>query len=268
MNANFDKRPGKGKKWVGIILLILGMIMLVRTLGFFIPDWITSWPMILIAIGVITGSRNQFRKPGSLLLIVIGFAFLADEILPGFDLHHFFFPVILVAIGLYLLIGRRKDQHMAFYRKAENMSWDKRVEPEEAQVPPEGAAGADSASYAQYAAPSYEDYLDTVSVFGGVKKNVVSKNFKGGEIVTVMGGAEINLSQADIIGSPAVIDVTQIFGGTKIIVPPHWKVSSELAAVFGGIEDRRHLTGVAISDEKHLIIKGTSIFGGIDIRSF
>jgi predicted membrane protein len=84
-----------------------------------------------------------------------------------------------------------------------------------------------------------------------------------------MGGAEIVLTQSDLNSSRVELEITQVFGGTKIIVPPHWKVSSDLVAIFGGIEDRRPLmSNQAISDEKHLVIKGTSIFGGIDIRSY
>ena len=217
--------------------------------------------MLLILIGIITGAKHQFKNPGSLLLIVIGSAFLLDRIVPDIDLHDFLFPIILVGVGMYLLLGRNKSRHQAFRTPQSDVSWDKRVNEEDAPPNPQPTSQP-------FNAFSYEDYLDAVSVFGGVKKNVVSNNFRGGEIVTVMGGAEINFTQADINGPAAVIDITQIFGGTKIIVPPHWKVSSELAAVFGGIEDRRHLSGAPISDEKHLIIKGTSIFGGIDIRSF
>jgi predicted membrane protein len=114
---------------------------------------------------------------------------------------------------------------------------------------------------------SASDFLNSTSVFGGIRKNIISKNFQGGEITTFMGGADINLSQADIQGR-VVLDVTQVMGGTRIIVPPHWDVVSEVAAVFGGVEDKRFLQANAINPNKVLIIRGTSFMGGIDIRSF
>ncbi len=58
------------------------------------------------------------------------------------------------------------------------------------------------------------DFLDAISVFGGVKKNIMTKNFKGGEIINFMGGSENNLTQADFNGT-IKIDTTNIFGGTK-----------------------------------------------------
>ncbi len=45
-----------------------------------------------------------------------------------------------------------------------------------------------------------EDYIDAVTVFGGVKKNILSKNFRGGDVTTFMGGTELNLTHADIQG--------------------------------------------------------------------
>jgi hypothetical protein len=69
-----------------------------------------------------------------------------------------------------------------------------------------------------------------------------------------------------------VLDLTQIFGGTKLIVPHHWKVQSkDLVAVFGGVEDKRPMLGsTSPTDEnsKVLVLKGTCIFGGIDIKSY
>ncbi len=306
------KRARSGKKWVGIIFLFIGFIMLSRQLGVFVPDWVISWPMALIVIGLITGSKHRFRNPGSFILLLVGGIFLLDEIFENIELNDFAWPLVIMAIGLYLIVGKRhhnfkpvnggpKGQH-----KADQQEWDKRVyddkddtmsinaEPKASdegrafdfeQADTENVTGDATGNttgksdhddqhdrykgYTGYEGyPGPEDYLDTVSVFGGVKKNIVSKNFRGGEITTIMGGAEINLIQSDIHGT-VILDVTQLFGGTKIIVPQQWKISAEMVALFGGIEDRRPVMPGAIpSDEKVLVIKGTSIFGGIDIRSY
>ena len=72
--------------------------------------------------------------------------------------------------------------------------------------------------------------------------------------------------QADIKGKVR-LEVVQVFGGTKIIVPANWTIHSEMVAIFGGIEDKRPPQLNSIPD-KILIIEGTSVFGGIDIKSF
>ena len=119
-----------------------------------------------------------------------------------------------------------------------------------------------------YSGPSWssEDYIDTTSVFGGVHKKVVSKNFKGGDVTTFLGGTEIDLTQADINGVVR-LDVTQVMGGTKIIVPAHWEVRSQVTAVFAGFEDKRQQPA-GLNPDKILIIEGTSIFGGIELKNY
>jgi hypothetical protein len=111
-----------------------------------------------------------------------------------------------------------------------------------------------------------DNWLDTVTIFGNVKKLVYSKNFLGGDIVTIFGGAEINLTQADFKGN-IVIEMVQIFGGAKLIVPPHWQIRSEMVAVFGGIEDKRAPQN-SYDEDKVVILNGTTFFGGIEIRSY
>ena len=110
------------------------------------------------------------------------------------------------------------------------------------------------------------DVLDIVSIFGSVRKNILSKSFRGGEIVSVFGGSEVNLTQADI-DTTAELEIVQIFGGTKLIIPSNWNVRSEAVAILGGVEDKREMNS-SVTPGKTLIIKGTTIFGGIDIVSY
>ncbi|MFZ6010408.1 MAG: cell wall-active antibiotics response protein, partial [Bacteroidota bacterium] len=114
-----------------------------------------------------------------------------------------------------------------------------------------------------------DDYLDSTTAFGGVKRNIISKNFKGGEITTIFGGTDLIFTQADVNGK-IVLEVTQLFGGTKLIVPPHWKVETgDLVCVFGGVDDKRPAVADGTVDQnKVLVLKGTCIFGGIDIKSY
>lgn len=95
----------------------------------------------------------------------------------------------------------------------------------------------------------------------------MSKNFKGGDITNFMGGTEIDLTQADINGQ-IKIDATNIFGGTKLIVPPTWDVHSNVTCIFGGVDDKRQFNGEILNPDKVIHLDGTCLFGGIEIRSF
>jgi predicted membrane protein len=82
-----------------------------------------------------------------------------------------------------------------------------------------------------------------------------------------MGGSEIDLTQADFTGT-ITIDVTAVFGGTKLLVPPTWDVQNDISAVFGGVDDKRQLAGVPLDRTKVLVLEGSVVFGGIEIKSY
>ena len=72
---------------------------------------------------------------------------------------------------------------------------------------------------------------------------------------------------ADLQGE-VVIDVTMMFGGTTLVIPADWKVRSEVVCIFGGIDEKRSMIHPSMQMDKVLILKGTVIFGGIDIKSY
>ncbi|HWY98185.1 MAG TPA: LiaF domain-containing protein, partial [Bacteroidia bacterium] len=98
------------------------------------------------------------------------------------------------------------------------------------------------------------------------RKTILSKNFAKGEIVNIFGGTEINFMQADINGT-AVVDVVAVFGGVKLIVPPDWDVRINVVHIFAGTVDKRQFH-TASTSKKVLLVNGTAVFGGIDIRSY
>jgi hypothetical protein len=225
-----------------LIIVIVGLVLLAKQVGVDFPYWFFSWPMLLIAIGLYVGFRHSFRNPGWMIPTGIGILFLLEDIVPELEIKQFIWPIIIIGIGLFMIFRPR--------RRNFDESWKKRYD-----------RGKSSESYADSA-------FETVTIFGGDKKQIISKDFKGGESVCAFGGVEINLTQADINGV-AEIEVVQMFGGTKIIVPPHWKIQTdELVCIFGSLEDKRQVTTGTVDATKVLILKGTCIFGGIDLRSF
>lgn len=291
-------RSNSGRVWVGLIIIIIGFSMLTHTLGFMFhfPNWLFSWPMWLIVIGLVLGARNNFKKASSFILILIGCFFLTERMF-DVSLGRFFWPAFIILLGCWLIAGRKRlnftgssgpfkgphgedpedaDRYKTYGNYQQHVDWDKRVSNETDTPPVQNQEDNGSASQAgphvfnsaeeETSNKFTEDFIDSVSIFGQVKKNIYSKNFKGGEIVNIMGGADINLIQADI-KHPVILEVVQIFGGTTIIVPSHWKVNPEMTAIFGGVEDKRFINNIAVDNSKNLIIKGTSIFGGITIKS-
>ena len=242
-DINFEKRPRNNKALMGVILLIAGLVLLLHQLDLFLfPFWLISWPMLLIVIGVYSGAKRNFRNSGWLIMVLVGIVWLFNEAMPGYNVGRVTWPVGIIVFGLWMILrrGNRWDKNKE--------QWDKWASRNQAlgQTPPPANPvdpanpGPDNThTYTSNAKHSYgDDYLDAVSVFGGVKKTILSKDFKGGEIVNIFGGAELDLTQADINGR-VILDITQIFGGTKIVVPSNWQVVSDIAAVFASVDDKR-----------------------------
>jgi predicted membrane protein len=260
-----------GKVFAGLILLAVGSLLLLRQFDFFFfPGWIFSWPMLLIVIGLFNGFKHDFKKPTWLILIVIGTIFLSNRIIPGFDLRSFVWPIAIISIGLWLIVRRNHSPRFSKKWQAGQTPQQGTYVPEaDYVVRPEGAAPESEPFVNNINEDAYkgDDYIDATSIFGGIKKVILSKDFKGGDIVNLCGGAELDFTRADINGI-VYIDITQIFGGIKLIVPPHWQVRSDVAAIFAGIDDKRFGNAAALSPDKVLVLKGTSIFAGVDVRSF
>jgi len=267
-DINFENnKPRNNKALAGIILLIVGLVLLVHQLDFFFfPGWLISWPMGLIAIGVYTGAKHHFRNSGWLIMVLIGVIWLSNEAFPHYDAGKITWPLCIIIFGLWMILrrGNRWDKHKAEWEK-----WQQSQTQAPPSTDPNSPNDANQANQWDFSSNKHsygDDYLDAVSVFGGVKKTILAKDFKGGEIVNIFGGAELDLTQADINGR-IVLDITQIFGGTKIVVPSNWQVVSDIAAVFASVDDKR-IRSTAIGNEKILVLKGVSIFAGIDIRSY
>jgi hypothetical protein len=225
-----------GRVLGGLVLLLIGGGLMFREFFPELPRWLFSWEMIPIAIGLFIGAKVNFRPGGWLIPIFIGTALLIDDIVPTISLRHFIWPAIIIMIGLVMIFrprGRRSREYWKDWKSTE----------------------------------SGEDVLEIISVFAGNKKNIISKNFKGGETVSCFGGTELNLTQADFTGT-AVLEMTQVFGGAKLIVPANWRIQSEIVSVFGGLDDKRPVTNEPSDPNKTLKLIGTSVFGGIEIKSY
>lgn len=261
MERRMERKHGNGHIWTGVLLLLVGGVALAKSMGADIPGWLFSWQMLLIVIGLSIGLKKGFTGGGWFMPVLIGGLFLANEYYWHGEMNRHLWPIILIVIGAMFLF---KPKSKRWRECGEKKSTD--MKPEEPTVFLEVKAGTDTPK-TEPVGISEDDYLDTTSIFGGTEKVVLSKNFKGGSMTNIFGGSEINLTQADINGT-ARLDVTAIFGGATLIVPANWVVKSEAVTIFGGISDKRSVGGYSDSTAKNLIIKGTILFGGLEIKSF
>lgn len=233
--------------WIGLVLLVIGSAFLLKTLGVDFPPYVFSWQSFLILLGLYIGKKKRFQGASWIVMIFIGVLLMVNQyFLPQGELRRFIFPIILIGAGLFFIV---RPKSSSAYRQ-------QYLNPETNEYDTIDIPNATS-----------NDFVESTSIFGGSKKKVFSKTFKGGEIVSIFGGAEIDLTQADT-QQTAVIEVTALFGGATILIPANWHVVSNAVSIFGDVKDKRAVFNQPPTIDKTLIIKGTVLFGGIDIKSY
>ena len=258
---NKDVENQRGKVLAGGIIVVIGSLLLVDNMGLNLPNWLWHWSNILIVIGLFIGIKHNFKNNAWFILVLIGSFFTLKEVFDhDINFGKIVFPAMLVVLGLYILFKPKGSySHRAKWKKFGQ---------EEPYTPyTEASSDQPQPASTEQKKTSSSDYLDSVNVFGGSHQAIYSKNFKGGEITAVFGGCDVNLTQADFEGE-IVIDVTAVFGGAKIIIPPGWEVKSEVTAIFGGLDDKRSIQPVTDGKHRLVIIKGLAMFGGVDIRNY
>ena len=248
--ARSERQPaGHGHVWTGLFLLLIGGVALVKSFGVPMPVWLFSWQVLLIVIGLFIGLRKGFREGGWFVPILVGGAFLVNDYFLNGELRQHIWPLVLICIGILFIFRPRKKKN-----------WKACGQKKNGPTQVEGI-NRDDAQYTQ------DDIIDSTCIFSGAKKVILSKNFRGGDMVNIFGGCELDLTQADMT-NPAELEVTAIFGGATLVVPSNWALKSEAVTIFGGISDKRKFPEVSEPTNKTLILKGTIIFGGIEIKSY
>jgi len=231
----------RGRIAGGIVVIFFGLAILLERSGVFVADWLVSGGTILLGIGIVSLIKHRFKKNFAWVITAIGAILLFNDLMPNVVNTAFILPAVLIIIGISFFTKAFSSQ-----KKKANQSFDQFVN--------EDSTG--------------DDYFESTSMFGGVEKIVMSKNFKGAKITSMFSGQVINLTQANI-EKEASIQVNAMFGGVELIVPSNWKVVSDLSSFFGGVEDNRSVNSEGWKEnEKTLYLKGSCAFGGIDIKSY
>jgi len=235
------KRSGRAHLLLGIVLMFLGLF-LIADLADIVPwrmrDFLFTWQALLIFLGLIFLSNKENKGTG-VVLIVIGSFFLLPRLIdvPNYW-RSLFWPSILIIVGLVVIFGSRRHSSGATY-----------------------FGGGKKKS-------SGEDVLDDVTVFGGGDRIVASQNFQGGKITHIFGGSKIDFTQARLAPGRNYLELTLIFGGTKLIIPEGWDVKVEITSIFGGFSDKRVRSIVVTDSDRSLVLTGSSIFGGGEIVNY
>ena len=213
----------------GIIITALGVSALLGALNIF-PFWdvFQQWWPLLVIIGGFLILIGDYRRNyiWGLVTIIIGILLLLKTRgVIDFNLFSLIAPIAIIAAGLSILL------HSKTSAKINTTSKD----------------------------------ADDISViFSGSETSNKSKNYQGGKITSILGGATLDLRDATFTGE-ATLDVFVLMGGVELKVPRDWKVISKAAPIAGGIEIKAE--GNENPKSPTLIITGSVTLGGVEVKT-
>ena len=237
-----SKKSFSGALVVGLMLVAVGVLWVLNNLNildFRLHQW---WPLILIALGLLDMTNNRrINAFGPWFLIILGGVFLlaANHIVEWREIWKYW-PVILIAIGLSIIFHRRGSFICT-------------------------SATSSSSEESPGMPQSGEDVVNASVLFGGIERKVTNKNFKGGTISTVFGGAEVDLRSAELAENGAVLDLSATFGGVEIWIPDSWPIELSPSVMMGAVTNAT--SNKNTSSGKRLLIKASVVFGGVDIKN-
>jgi len=152
-----------------------------------------------------------------------------------------------------------RDQRIAAARTAE--TFDDLVPLTRDLVGPSGTRPAVNYDEANVSASADQ----IVAIFAGATRKHAWRVRKHTSILTVFGGADLDLTQATFESHDVEFTVFCLFGGIDIIVPPGTDVDNQVMAVLGGSDVGK----LAPPDPSapRITVKGFVGFGGVDIKN-
>lgn len=213
----------------GLFVIAVGVIFTLDQMDLVrAEDYLLYWPLVFIVFGLVKllQARATLATVGALVWIAAGALLLASSLgYLPFDPVDFW-PLVLVVLGVRLVARAR----------------------------PRGWAGDDGGGE-----------VSAVAVMAGVKRASRASDFRGGDLVAVMGGCEIDLRQAAVTGEEAAIDVIAVWGGIEIRVPESWAVTGKVLPILGSFEDKTHPPAGEVGGR--LLVRGVAVMGGVEVRN-
>jgi hypothetical protein len=108
------------------------------------------------------------------------------------------------------------------------------------------------------------DEIALVASLGGVELASRAQAFRGGTMLSWLGGIAVDLREARL-APDAHLDVRSVFGGIAIRVPPGWRVESDVKSLAGGVAV--DVARPEADDAPTLTLDGFTAFGGVAVAA-
>jgi hypothetical protein len=220
---------------IGLIIMFVGVVLTLDVLQLVnARDILRFWPVALLAFGVANLTQASDRGSllrGGLMTFFGGWWLLTTlHVLPSHS-WRLFWPLLLV-LGGAALVAQTMQRHTDPPRGDENQR------------------------------------VNIIGILGGGNRTSNANPFRGGDLVAIMGGGQVDLRRAVIPpGEQAIIDIMSMMGGFEIIVPDTWAVDDRTMPIMGGVGNDTRVAPQPGVAPPTLVLRGVMFMGGVNIRN-
>jgi hypothetical protein len=227
-----DRSRITGRMVWGVIVLSLGVLWTLDNLGQIDASQVVQWwPLIALAWGLmlLTGTSVR-RRPlaGWIWTIIGGFSLLRPLGIANVGVFDMW-PVLLILIGAMIVVR----------------AW-------------RGTGGLDPAV-------TTGPRIEVSAFMAGSQRKIVSREFSTADVNAVLAGTTLDFRPSKLANARGVVDVFAMWGGIDLIIPPEWRVVSEVTPILGVFQDETVVP--ADPDAPTLVVRGTIMMGGIEVRN-
>lgn len=210
----------------GAFVVVVGLLSLADNLGYLeARDYLLYWPVALIILGLVSLVQGSSKVGGVLALFVGSWILLYNLGVLDAEIGDFW-PLLLIALGASIV-------------------WQ-------------------SLSRQRSQSGSVESTVNAFALMSSIERKNSARDFLGGDLTAIMGGCQLDLTQAEVGPDGAEIDTFALWGGVEIKVPPDWAIISKVVPIMGGFTDHSRPPR---DTKKRLVVKGMAIMGGVEIKN-
>jgi hypothetical protein len=216
-------RIAGAKLIVGLFFAVAGLLMTADNLDLIdASQYLRYWPAVVIAVGLIK-LADPARRLAGFLLTLAGASLLAYYAgWVGITIFDLW-PLLLIFGGA-LMVMRALGVR---------------------SIPEAGA-----------------DDRNVWSILASRNVRNASSDFRAVRVGVFLGGCDLDLTHADIVDGPAVVETFAMMGGIRIFVPDDWEVIGEVVPVMAGFDVRT----APANPRRRLIVRGTALMAGIEVK--
>ena len=237
-----DFKIGSGRLIAGLVVVAIGAVFLIGTVGDFDFDvgevlgWIGAVALIAFGLGILVSQKFQ-RVVFPLILIGLGVIIILGN--RGIDVWQYW-PIILIVIGISIIFGGGR----------------RRKRKEKSAPTFEGSSTTTTTA---------DGEVNISCTLGESRERVETDDFIGGSASVTMGEVVIDLRDTTIASPPAHLNVSITMGSMEIRVPSDWVVNLENSVTLGEVQDNR-TSRAQSSGTPNLVIVGSLTMGNLQIN--